>query len=80
MDNIKTWTGLPVEESVRMIVDRDKWRKYASMVWMYFGHSMLWPTLGSRTAKEEYRAGTRCRQPEHLADGDGGGDLSRFGG
>ena len=76
MDNIKTWTGLPVEESVRMIVDRDKWRKYTSMVWMYFGHSMLWPTLGSRTAKEERRAGTRCRQPEHLADSDGGRPLS----
>jgi len=29
MDNIKTWTGLPVEESVRMTADRDKWRKYA---------------------------------------------------
>jgi len=28
MDNIKTWTGLPVEESVRMLEDRDKWRKY----------------------------------------------------
>jgi len=28
MDNIKTWTGLPVEESVRMTEDRDKWRKY----------------------------------------------------
>ena len=27
-DNIKTWTGLPVEESVRMTEDRDKWRKY----------------------------------------------------
>jgi len=26
MDNIKTWTGLPVEESVRMTEDRDKWR------------------------------------------------------
>ena len=26
MDNIKTWTGLPVEES--MTEDRDKWRKY----------------------------------------------------
>ena len=27
MDNIKTWTGLPVEESVRMTTeDRDKWR------------------------------------------------------
>ena len=28
MDNIKTWTGLPVEESVRMTEDRDKWRTY----------------------------------------------------
>ena len=28
MDNIKTWTGLSVEESVRMTKDRDKWRKY----------------------------------------------------
>jgi len=27
MDNIKTWTGLPVEESIRMAEDRDKWRK-----------------------------------------------------
>ena len=28
MDNIKTWTGLPVEESIRMTEDRDKRRKY----------------------------------------------------
>ena len=28
MDNIKTWAGLSVEESVRMTQDRDKWRKY----------------------------------------------------
>jgi len=28
MDNIKTWTGLSVEESIRMTADRDKWRKY----------------------------------------------------
>ena len=28
MDNIKTWTGLSVEESVRMTEYRDKWRKY----------------------------------------------------
>ena len=27
MDNIKTWTGLSMEESVRMTEDRDKWRK-----------------------------------------------------
>jgi len=29
MDNIKTWTGLSMEESIRMTEDRDKWRKYA---------------------------------------------------
>jgi len=29
MDNIKTWTELSVEESVRRIEKRDKWRKYA---------------------------------------------------
>jgi len=28
MDNIKTWTGLPVEESIRMTEDRDNWKKY----------------------------------------------------
>ena len=28
MDNIKTWTGLSVGESVRMTEDTDKWRKY----------------------------------------------------
>ena len=27
MDNIKTWTGLPVEVSIKMTEDRDKWRK-----------------------------------------------------
>jgi len=28
MDNIDTWTGLPVEESIRMTEDGDKWRMY----------------------------------------------------
>ena len=32
MDNIKTWTGLPAEESVRVTEDRDKWRKYVHVV------------------------------------------------
>jgi len=27
-DNIKMWTGLSVEELIRMTEDRDKWRKY----------------------------------------------------
>jgi len=28
MDNNKTWTGLSVDESIRMTEDRDKWIKY----------------------------------------------------
>ena len=28
MDNMKTWTGLSVKESVRMTEDGDKWRTY----------------------------------------------------
>jgi len=32
MDNIKTCTGLSVEESIRMTEDRDQWRKYVH-VW-----------------------------------------------
>ena len=31
MDNSKTWTELPVEESIRMTEDRDKWRKYVQL-------------------------------------------------
>jgi len=34
-------------KSIRMAEDRDKLRKYA----------MVWPTLGSRTAKEQNRLG-----------------------
>jgi len=30
MDNIKTWTGLFVGESIRMTEDRDKWNKKLS--------------------------------------------------
>jgi len=32
IDSIKTWTGLPVEESIRMTEDTDKWRKYVHVV------------------------------------------------
>ena len=32
MDDIKTWTGLFVEESVRMTEDRDTWRNYVHSV------------------------------------------------
>jgi len=45
MDSIKTWTGLSVEESIKMTEDRDKWRKYVHGV----------ANLGSRTAIEQNR-------------------------
>ena len=32
MDNIKTWTGLSVEELIRITEDMDKWRKYVHSV------------------------------------------------
>ena len=44
MDDIKTWTGLPVEESVRMTEINGE-----SM-------SMVWPTLGSTTTEEHVRS------------------------
>jgi len=45
VDINKTWTGLPVEESVRVTAGRDKWIKYVHGV----------ASLGSRTAEEENR-------------------------
>jgi len=43
MDNIKMWTGLSVEESMRMTRAGINGEST----------SMVWPTLGSRTAKEQ---------------------------
>ena len=43
VDNIKTWTGLSVEESIRMTEDRNKWRKYAH------GVANPWIEDGQRT-------------------------------
>jgi len=43
LDNINTWTGLPVEESIRMTAINGE------------STSMVWPTLGSRTATEQNR-------------------------
>jgi len=37
MDNINMWTKLPMEESISMTEDRDKWRKY--------GHSIVNPQI-----------------------------------
>ena len=55
MDDIKTWTGLSVEESIRMTEDRDKWRKYVHGV------------DGSRTAKEqEQDSATHTQKQQRL--------------
>jgi len=43
IDNIKSWTGLSLEESIRMTEDRDKGDKWST--------SMVWPTLGPRTVR-----------------------------
>jgi len=43
MDNINTWTGLSVEESVKTTEDRDTWRKYVHGV----------ANLRLKTAKEQ---------------------------
>ena len=43
IDNIKTWTGLPVEELVRMTEINGE------------STSTAWPTVGSRTAEEQNR-------------------------
>jgi len=32
MDNIKTWTGLTMDELIIMTEDRDRWRKYVDGV------------------------------------------------
>jgi len=45
MDSINAWTVLPVEQSVRMTEDRDKWRKYVHGV----------ANRGLRMAKEQNR-------------------------
>jgi len=50
-DNIKTWTGLSMEESIRMTEDRDKWRKYV--------HGVANPRI-ARTAEEQYRTEHSC--------------------
>jgi len=48
--NINTWTGLRVEETIRITEDRDG-----------ESTSIVCPTLGSRTAKEQYKTVSRKR-------------------
>jgi len=47
MDNIKTWTGLPVEESIRMTEDRAEWRMYV--------HGVANPRIGRKGTVQIYR-------------------------
>jgi len=35
MDNMKTWTGLPMEESVRITEDRDKEQNRTAIMTLY---------------------------------------------
>ena len=41
MDNIKTWTGLTVEESIRMTEGTGKWRKYDTIRYDTIRYEML---------------------------------------
>ena len=52
MDNIKTWTGLAVEESVRTTEDRDKWRKYV--------HGVANPRIEGGYRTEQNRIDAQC--------------------
>jgi len=61
MDNINTWTGLLVEESIRMTEDRDKWRKYVH------GVACGQPLDRGRLKRREHNLyGTFCGHFRHL--------------
>jgi len=54
VDNVKTWTGLTMKESIRMAEVRDKWRKYVHKKIILFSFMfMVWPTLVLRMAEEQ---------------------------
>ena len=61
MDSIKMWTGLPVEES-------SEWQRTEINE---ESTSMVWPTLGSRTAKEHNRAGVHKAESLPVESRDG---------
>ena len=78
MDNIETWTGLPVEESIRMTEDRDKWRKYV--------HGVANPRIegfedGEGTEQNEVAGPTTHSRPTQMPRSAGricGPSLRRF--
>jgi len=49
MDNIKTWTGLPVEESIRMTEDR---QRYTEKVRPWYGQPSDRGRLKNRTDRQ----------------------------
>ena len=53
MDNIKTWTGLSVEESIRMTKDNDEWRKYV--------HGVANPRIGTLQNRTEWNSSSNRR-------------------
>ena len=59
MDNIKTWTGLSVEDQSELQTTGINGESA----------SMVWPTLGSRTAKERNRKGVKYTWAD-VRDGD----------
>jgi len=52
------WTGLPVEESIRMTEDRDKWRKYVHDV------ANLLSRMAEEQNRTEYLRHQKTRIPE----------------
>ena len=77
MDNIKTWTGLPVEESIRMTEDRNKWRNYVhgvantrikdGILWSHHEESRELP--GERDNARNNARCTQARKTTHGLDG-----------
>jgi len=71
IDNINTWTGLSVEESVRMSEDRDKWRKYV------YGVANPWIEDGWRTEQIEWtRLWISCLQFQRSSSATAAADNS----
>ena len=60
VDNINTWTGLPVEESIKMTEDRDKWRKYV--------HSVANPRIKDGWKTEQNRINCRTQFLQRLCN------------
>jgi len=65
--NIKTWTGLPVEDSIRMTEDRDKWRKYVHWCGQPSDRGRLKNTTERRPNSRQTCIGVRVKSSQHVA-------------